>query len=88
MLSLKKKQKKATNQSMKGMPEVFLPAVITITRVGPRTLDDDNLAISCKYVRDTIAARIGVDDGSYLYTWQYRQRKGDYRVEVEINDEN
>ena len=60
------------------------PILITITRVGPRKLDDDNLASACKYVRDQIAAEVGVDDGSDLYTWRYEQRKGAYGVDVEI----
>jgi hypothetical protein len=61
-----------------------LPVVVKITRVGPRGMDNDNLASACKYVRDQIAKMIGVDDGSDQYTWQYEQRKGDYEVEVEI----
>lgn len=60
------------------------PLLVTITRVGPTTLDDDNLAAACKYVRDQIAAEVGVDDGSPLYTWRYEQRKGKYGVDVEI----
>lgn len=60
------------------------PLTVTITRVGPRRLDDDNLAASCKYVRDAIAAAVGVDDGSAQYTWRYEQRVGKYGVEVEI----
>ncbi len=62
-----------------------LPLVITITRIGPRTLDDDNLQGACKYVRDQIANEIGVDDGSPLYTWKYAQRKSKvYGVDIEI----
>ena len=64
-----------------------VPLLVTITRVGPRRLDDDNLAAACKYVRDQIAAVIGIDDGSPLYTWRYEQRVGgrkEYGVDVEI----
>lgn len=60
------------------------PLLVTITRVGPRRLDDDNLQAACKYVRDEVAAQVGVDDGSDQYTWRYEQRIGDYAVEVEI----
>lgn len=66
-----------------------LPVVVTITRTGPRKLDDDNLAGACKYVRDQIAKVIGVDDGSDQYTWRYAQRivrgrPSQYGVDVEI----
>lgn len=39
------------------------PLVVTITRLGPRTLDSDNLASSGKHVRDAVAVWLGVDDG-------------------------
>ena len=62
-----------------------LPLLVTITRIGPRRLDDDNLTSACKYVRDQIAAAIGTDDGSDQYTWQCEQRIGKkYGVDVEI----
>lgn len=84
---LRKKQKAATKRSMTGKEIPPLPLIITITRVGKRVLDDDNLATSCKYVRDQIAEVVGVDDGSPLYTWRYQQRTSSsekYGVEVEI----
>lgn len=69
---------------MKDLLTPQLPLVIVITRIGPRRLDDDNLQSACKYVRDEIARKVGVDDGSDQYTWQYDQRVGDYGVEVEM----
>ncbi|OHB81198.1 MAG: hypothetical protein A2W31_05145 [Planctomycetes bacterium RBG_16_64_10] len=57
---------------------------ITITRVGKRPLDSDNLAISAKHVRDGIADELGVDDGDKRLVWVYEQRGGEYGVEVEI----
>ena len=60
--------------------------VVKITRLGPRRLDDDNLAACCKYVRDAIAAKVGVDDGDARYTWVYEQRIGPYGVEVEMSN--
>lgn len=39
------------------------PLVVTITRLGPRALDSDNLASSGKHVRDAVATWLGVDDG-------------------------
>ncbi len=61
-----------------------MPITVIITRIGPQKMDDDNLAVACKYVRDQIAAVVGVDDGSPLYTWRYAQRRGKYGVDVEI----
>ena len=85
--ALKVKQKTATHLCMIGAIVPPPPLLVTITRVGPRKLDDDNLASAAKYVRDQIAAEVGVDDGSELYTWRYEQRvgkSGEYNVEVEI----
>jgi len=86
---LKQDQKLATSLCMRnaitrGATLPPLPLIITITRIGKRKMDDDNLAAACKYVRDQIAAIIGTDDGSPLYTWQYQQRIGKYGVDVEI----
>lgn len=61
--------------------------VVTITRIGPRELDDDNLAGSAKHVRDGIADALGIDDGSDLVTWLYAQSKGfphEYGCQVRI----
>ena len=61
------------------------PLVVTITRVGPKRLDDDNLISSMKAVQDQVAKMVGVDDGSHLYTWVRRQRiNKTYSVEIEI----
>ena len=61
--------------------------VITITRIGARKLDGDNLANSQKHVRDGIADALGIDDGSDRLDWRYAQRRGkprEYSVEVQI----
>lgn len=51
--------------------------VVTITRIAPRKLDSDNLAISAKSIRDGIADRLGVNDGDdELVRWFYTQHKG------------
>lgn len=50
---------------------------ITLTRVAPRKLDDDNLASGFKAVRDGVADWLGIDDGSPRLRWQYAQHKGD-----------
>ena len=49
---------------------------ITLTRVAPRKLDDDNLASGFKAVRDGVADWLGIDDGSPRIKWEYAQHKG------------
>lgn len=61
-----------------------LPATATLTRIGPKPLDPDNLAASFKAVQDGIAQFFGVDDGSDAWTWVYAQEKGAYGLKVEI----
>lgn len=51
----------------------FSKVIVTITKLGGRKLDGDNLQSSGKHVRDTIAALLGVDDGSDSVVWAYRQ---------------
>lgn len=49
-------------------------------------MDDDNLAISAKALRDGIAEALGVNDGDRsVVTWEYDQKLGkEYGVELEI----
>lgn len=90
MASIKKKHKSSTKRCIDNWLKYFgamppMPLLVTITRLGPHELDDDNLASSAKYVRDQIAASVGVDDGNKDYTWRYEQRvEKEYGVEVEI----
>ena len=65
-----------------------LPVAVTLTRVSPRLLDEDNLQGAFKSVRDGIADAFKVDDspGSPI-SWQYAQRKGSpARAEIEIEE--
>lgn len=67
---------------------IALPCLVRLTRYGPRALDSDNLAGAFKGIRDSIAARIGVDDGSDLIKFEYDQvpiRERSYAVKVEIS---
>lgn len=50
-----------------------IPCSVTITRIGQRRLDTDNLAGACKHVQDAIAAEIGIDDGDPRINWAYAQ---------------
>lgn len=77
---------KTMNHSATDGPFEF-PLVVTITRVAPRALDDDNLAGSQKHVRDGIADALGIDDRDPRVSWRYAQRRGEpkqYAVEVSI----
>jgi hypothetical protein len=53
------------------------PLLVTITRVAPAELDDDNLAGSAKHVRDGVADWLGVDDRTKRsgVVWRYAQAK-------------
>lgn len=80
----KKQHRQATLAALSGHRLPAPPLLVTLTRVGPRKLDDDNLQGAFKHVRDQIAAMVGLDDGSDQYTWVYRQRAGEYGVEVDL----
>lgn len=63
--------------------------IITLTRIAPRELDDDNLASGFKAVRDGVADWLGIDDGSKRLRWLYAQRKGrpgQYAAEVHVDE--
>jgi len=55
--------------------------VITLTRIGPGTLDsEDNLSAGFKAVRDGIADALGVNDRHPRLRWFYGQERGGPRV--------
>jgi hypothetical protein len=91
--AIKNKRKKAQQRAVELVwlaerVRVAPPVVVTLTRVGVRKLDSDNLAGSAKGVRDQIAKLIGVDDGDERKVrWVYEQRKGipkQYGLDVRI----
>ena len=57
-------------------PRTDGPIQITLTRIAPRRLDDDNLASGFKAARDGVADWLGIDDGAKRLEWRYAQRKG------------
>lgn len=64
------------------------PVRVTWTRLGGRGLDDDNLAVSFKHLRDGLAEHYGLDDrpGTGL-EWMYEQEPGGpegVRVRIEV----
>jgi hypothetical protein len=65
----------------------ILPCVVTLTRIAPRELDDDNLAGGFKSVRDGVADWLGCDDRDSRVQWRYAQRTGsvkEYSAELQI----
>ena len=62
-----------------------VPLRVKLTRMGPRKLDTDNLAISLKGVRDGIADKCNIDDGCDLIKFEYAQEKSkQYGVRMEF----
>lgn len=66
--------RQAVRHSVPIAPQGWDAYQVAITRVGPRTLDDDNLVSACKAARDEIARWLGVDDGAPNIKWVYFQR--------------
>lgn len=63
------------------------PAVVTMTRISPGTLDDDNLRPALKSIRDGIADAFGVKDNDPRIEWRYAQERGKpkaYAVRIRI----
>lgn len=52
------------------------PLVVTMVRVAPSTLDDDNLRGAFKPVRDGVADALGSDDRTPMIEWRYEERRG------------
>lgn len=67
---------KAHRLAALAVPVHPLPCVVTLIRVAPRKLDDDNLASGFKALRDGIADRFGVDDGDPRIRFKYDQVRG------------
>ena len=63
-------------RSSLGPRPLDLPLVVTLTRVSPRGLDDDNLRGALKAVRDGVADYLAIDDRDPRVTWAYSQERG------------
>jgi hypothetical protein len=65
--------------------------IVTLTRIAPRSLDDDNLPRSFKAIRDGVADALGTDDSARSnLRWRYAQEKGppkQYAVRIQIEIE-
>ena len=69
--------------------ESRLPAVVTLTRIAPRPLDDDNAIAGMKAARDGVADALGIDDADPRVTWRYAQAKGtpkEYALTIQIEE--
>ena len=71
--------------------KVQLPCTVKLTRIGPKRLDNDNLAGALKFCQDQIARQLGVDDGDEskvrFYHFQMPVGSRDYAVKVEISSQ-
>lgn len=67
-----------------------LPVDVRLTRVGSKELDDDNLRMSLKAVRDVVAEWLGLpDDKGPEVRWMYDQKSGyTYGCRIEIRTRN
>lgn len=63
--------------------------MVTLTRIAPRALDDDNNVAAFKGIRDGVADALGCKDNDPRITWRYAQKRGmpkEYAVEITIEE--
>lgn len=59
--------------------------LVTLTRVGPRRVDPDNLGNAFKAVQDGVAMAFGIDDGDETAVeWRYVRAIGPYEVRCRV----
>lgn len=78
-----KRQRAATWAALLGLSGP-MPASVTLVRIAPRKLDDDNLRGALKAVRDQVAAHFDIDDADPRLEWKYLQAKGPAMVRIEF----
>lgn len=54
-------------------PPYALPLVVTMTRLAPRSYDDDGAVASMKPIRDQLAELLGINDNDSRVTWVVKQ---------------
>lgn len=78
----------ALRQAVPKFDPGILPCVVTLTRIAPRELDDDNLSGGFKSVRDGVADWLGLkNDRDARVTWRYAQDRGaarEYGMRIDI----
>lgn len=72
----KARQTRVHRMAAIAVPAHPVPCVVTLVRVAPRALDDDNLRSAFKALRDGIADRLGVKDNDPRVRWEYDQARG------------
>lgn len=77
--SRKASRTKAHRLAACAVPKADLPCVVTLVRIAPRRLDDDNLSSGFKALRDGIADRLGVKDNDPRVQWRYSQETGNVK---------
>ncbi len=58
--------------------------VVTMVRISPRKLDDDNLAFAFKGARDQVAAQLGFNDNDPNIAWHYEQETGQQAIRITL----
>lgn len=85
----RKRQRQIVRWTLAPHAKPPLPVVVTLTRIGVRDLDTDNLAAAFKSIRDEVAAWLGCGDSPRdPVTWVYEQERGkpkEYAIRIEIN---
>lgn len=87
--SRKKLQQGSFYIAVLAIPRPTEPIRVRMIRLGPRRMDDDNLASSFKHLRDAVAKWVGVDDGEAFYEWVCEQEKHPFygvRIVIERKD--
>lgn len=89
----KKKHKKAIQYTIH-QTGVSLPCSVTLTRIAPRSLDEeDNLPAALKCAKDAVADILvpnlapGRADGDKRISWHFKQEKGEkreYALKIEL----
>lgn len=76
--------------------EIPRPCIVTMTRIAPRMMDEDNLIQAFKWIKDELASiiidefkefRVGYCDADKRITWKWTQEKGkpkQYAIRIEI----
>lgn len=79
-----KAHRECVGWSLKTTKKPELPVVVTLTRIAPRRLDDDNAIGGLKSARDGVADWLGIDDADGRVTWLYRQEAQPKRFALRI----
>ncbi len=85
--SASKSARRATSAALRDRTYISpTPATVTMTRYGPRSLDEGcGLNASLKPVRDGVADFFQMDDADPAFTWVYKQERSEFfGVRVEI----